>query len=128
MLDFDGTTDEEAVFRGVMPSHYSGGGITAIVTVMFTSATSGTANVELSLERGNRDADSDSFAAMTDGSVVPNGTSGVRTQVSIPISNDDGITAGDNFRLKMRRDADGTNGTDDITSDMELVAIELRET
>ena len=37
------------------------------------------------------------------------------------------VVAGDLFRIKVRRDADGTNGTDDITTDMELLAIEVVE-
>lgn len=129
VLDFDGSTDEEAIFSGVMPSNYAGGGVTAVLHVMFTSATSGTANIEVSIERGNTDADANSFDAMTDGSAVPNGTSGVETQVTIPMTNGvDSVAAGDKFRVKVRRDADGTNGTDDITTDMELITIELRET
>ena len=128
VLDFDGAADEEAVFSTVMPSHYAGGGITAILHVVFTSATTGTANIECSLERGSTDMDADSFAAMTDGSATPNGTSGIETQVTIVLLNMDSIVAGDHFRFKVRRDADGTNGTDDITTDMELRSIELRET
>jgi hypothetical protein len=126
-LDFDGSADEEAVFSGVMPSHYAGGGISVILHVGFTSATSGTANIECSVERGTTDKDADSFDTMTDGSAVPNGTSGIETKVTINLANNDSIVAGDHFRLKVRRDADGTNGTDDVATDMELYSIELRE-
>jgi hypothetical protein len=35
--------------------------------------------------------------------------------------------AGEPFRLKVRRDADGTSGTDDIATDAELVRIVIRE-
>lgn len=126
-LDFDGTADEEAVFSGIVPSHYAAGGFTVILHVAFTSATSGTANIELTVERGTTDKDADSFAAFTDASAVPNATSGIETQVTIAMANMDAIVAGDTFRLKVRRDADGTNGTDDIVSDMELFGIELRE-
>ena len=128
VLDFDGSADEEAIFSAVMPSHYGGGGITVILHVAFTSATSGTANIECSVERGSTDMDADSFDTMTDGSATPNGTSGIETQVTIALANNDSIVAGDKFRLKIRRDSDGTNGTDDVTTDMELIAVELRET
>lgn len=37
VLDFDGSTDEEAVFSGVLPTHYSGGGLT-IETLSSTSS------------------------------------------------------------------------------------------
>jgi len=40
----------------------------------------------------------------------------------------DSLANGEAYRLKIRRDADGTSGTDDITTDAELVAVVLRET
>lgn len=131
VLDFDGSADEEAVFTAVMPAHYAGGGVTVKAHIAFTSAVSGTANVEVSFERITAlDIDADSFATMTDGSVTPNGTSGIETVLSINFANGaamDSVVAGDLFRLKIRRDADGTNGTDDITTDMELIGIEIVE-
>lgn len=130
-LDFDGSADEEAVFTGVMPDHYAGGGVTVKLHVAFTSATSGTANIEVSFERmTGLDIDADSFATMTDGSATPNGTSGIETIVSINFANGaamDSVVAADLFRIKMRRDADGTNGTDDVTTDMELLGVEIVE-
>jgi len=132
VLDFDGATDEEAVFKGIMPAHYAGGGLTVKVHVTFTSATSGTANIECMLERiTGLDIDADSFAAMQDASAVPNATSGIETVASITFTSGaqmDSIVVADLFRLKIRRDADGTNGTDDVTTDMELLGIEVLET
>jgi hypothetical protein len=132
-LDFDGSADEEAHFTGVMPANYSAAtGVTVKLHVAFTSATSGTANIEVSWERvSGLDMDSQSFATMIDGSAAANGTSGIETVVSIAFTQGaqmDSVVAGDLFRLKVRRDADGTNGTDDIASDMELYAIEVVET
>lgn len=131
-LDFDGATDEEAVFTGIMPANYAGGGLTVKVHVAFTSATTGTANIECHLERiTGLDIDADSFAAMQDVGVSANGTSGIEVVGSITFTSGaqmDSIVAGDLFRLKIRRDADGTNGTDDITTDMELLGIEVVET
>lgn len=127
-LDFDGATDEEAVWSFIVPSHYAAGGFTCILHWAFTSAVAGTMNVEVSVERGSTDKDADSFAAMTDGSVTPDGTSGIETQQTVVLANMDSIVAGDLCRLKVRRDADGTNGTDDIATDAELYGIEVRET
>lgn len=131
VLDFDGSVDEEAVFTGVMPDHYAGGGVTVKAHVAFTSATSGTANIEISFERmTGLDIDADSFATMTDGAATPNGTTGIETIVSINFADGaamDSVVVGDLFRLKLRRDADGTNGTDDVTTDMELLGIEIVE-
>src|SRR3990167_5268324 len=132
VLDFDGATDEEAVFTGIMPDNYASGGLTVKVHVAFTSATSGTANIECMLERiTGLDIDADSFATMQDVGVTANGTSGIEVVGSITFTDGaamDSIVIGDLFRLKIRRDADGTNGTDDITTDMELMGIEVLET
>lgn len=132
VLDFDGAADEEAVFKGVMPAHYASGGLTVKVHVAFTSATSGTANIECHLERiTGLDIDADSFATFQDVGVTANGTSGIEVVGSITFTSGaamDSIVVGDLFRLKIRRDADGTNGTDDITTDMELLGIEVLET
>jgi hypothetical protein len=133
-LDFDGATDEEAVFSGIMPRNYAGGGITVYLHVAFTSATSGNAYWSVSLERmdvGTLDLDADSFAAVQSAAGNPNGTSGIMTLVTITFTNGaqmDSIAAGDMFRLKVRRDADGSAGTDDVTTDAELVGIEVKET
>ena len=129
-LDFDGSTDEEAVWSFVVPSHYAAGGFTVLLHVAFTTETNNTlrANLELSVERGTTDKDADSFATMTDGEVAPNATSGIETVLTIALANMDSIVAGDHVRLKVRRDADGTNGTDNIATDMELYSIEVRET
>lgn len=128
-LLFDGAADEEAVFSGIVPASYAGGGFTLLIHVSFVSATSGTANIEAQVERvTGLDIDTDSFATFTDASATPNATSGIETVVTIPMANMDLIVAGDLFRLKIHRDADGTNGIDDVTTDMELLMIEVRET
>lgn len=131
-LDFDGSADEEAIFTGIMPQNYDGGGVTVILKVRFTSATSGNAFFQAGFERmTGLDVDADSFAAFQGADADPNGTSGIETACSIPFTNGaqmDSVVAGDEFRLKVRRDADGTVGTDDVTTDAELYAIEIRET
>lgn len=134
VLDFDGSTDEEAVFTGVLPRHYGGGGITVYLHVMFTSATSGSAYWQAGIERmddGTLDLDADSFASFQGAAGNPNGTSGRMTLVTITFTSGaqmDSLAAGEAFRLKVRRDADGTAGTDNTTTDAELVAIEIKET
>jgi hypothetical protein len=40
----------------------------------------------------------------------------------------DSLAAGEMFRLKIHRDADGSAGTDDVASDAELAGIEIKET
>ena len=134
VLDFDGATDEEAVFTGILPRHYGGGGLTVYLHVMFTSATSGSAYWQAAFERmddGTLDTDADSFASFKGAAGNPNGTSGVMTLVTITFTSGaemDSLAAGEMFRLKIRRDADGTAGTDDVATDAELVGIEIKET
>lgn len=133
VLDFDASTDEEAVFRGVMPQNYAGGGLTLKIHVMLTSATSGNVVLQAALERvTGQDADSDGFASFqASGQVAANGTSGIESIATITFTNGaqmDSVVAGDEFRLKIRRDADSTTATDDAAGDMEYKSCELRET
>lgn len=134
VLDFDGSTDEEAVFPILIPGAYAGGGITIYIHFMMTSATSGTIRFQAAFERcgdGGTDLDSDSFAAFQSGGEAVPGTSGQVGVVSIAFADGaeiDSITTRDAGRLKIRRDADGTTGTDDVITDLELFRIEGRET
>lgn len=133
VLDFDGSADEEAVFTSILPRNYAGGGLTVVLHVMFTSATSGNAFWQAGIERiddGTLDTDADSFAAFQGAAGNPNATSGVMTAVTITFTAGaqmDSLVAGEEFRLKIRRDADGSAGTDDVTTDGELVGVEIKE-
>ena len=134
VLDFDGSTDEEAYFELVMPAHYGGGGIAIDLYVALTSATSGTSRWQTDIERINSagpDLDSDSFVgSFQSAGGAANGTSGIPTIITISHTNGaqmDSLAAGEPFRLKVRRDADGTSGTDDIATDAELVRVVIRE-
>lgn len=134
VLDFDGSTDEEAVFTGILPRNYAGGGLTVYLHVMFTSATSGNAYWQAAIERmddASLDTDADSFAAFQGAAGNPNATSGAMTLVTITFTSGaqmDSLAAGEMFRLKIRRDADGSAGTDDVATDAELVGVEIKET
>jgi len=134
VLDFDGVTDEEAVFTDILPRNYANGGVTVYLHVSFTTAVSGTSRWQVAFERMNDsglDIDADSFEAFQSAACLPNGTSGIMTLVTITFTNGsqmDSLAVGEMFRLKVRRDADGTSGTDDITTDAELVGVELKET
>ena len=134
VLDFDGSTDEEAVFTGVLPRHYAGGGLTVRTFWAFTTATTGSLRVQAAIERidaSSLDIDADSFAAFQSAGGSAPGTSGQVIAVDVAFTDGaqmDSLAAGELFRLKIRRDADGTSGTDDITTDAELLGIAIRET
>jgi hypothetical protein len=130
-LDFDATTNESAIFRGIMPRHYAGGGITVYLHYAMSSAEADTVDWDVAIERigdGQQDVDSDGFAAVNsvDNTTVP-GTSGLVDIVSVAFTDGadmDSVAAGEMFRLKVTRDA----ASDDAAGDAELYAVELRET
>jgi len=133
-LDFDASTDESAIFSGVLPRHYAGGGITVTLMWAATSATSGTVRWDVSIERQAdeaQDIDSDGFAsAQSAGGTAP-ATSGMLQYTTIAFTDGaqmDSLAVGERFRLKVTRDADGSGGTDDATGDAELLGVEIKET
>ena len=134
VLDFDPDTDESAIFTGILPRHYSGGGITIYIHWMATSAIAGTCRWQTAIERhqaGVTDSDSDDFATANSGGDIASTTSGSEVVTAIAHTNGvqiDSLAVGERFRLKVNRDADGTSGTDDMSGDAELVCIELKET
>jgi len=131
VLDFDDTTNEDAVFAGVMPEHYGGGGLTIEIHYSMSSATSGDVDWDVAFERigdQQQDIDSDGFAGANsvNNTTVP-ATSGNVDVVSV-ILNDgadmDSIEAGEMFRLKVTRDA----ASDTASGDAELHAVHVKET
>ena len=134
VLDFDGATDEEAVFSDVLAPDYSGAGLTVETYWAFTSATSGSLRVQAAIERidaSSLDIDADSFASFQSAGGTAPGTNGQVIKVTITFTSGaqmDSLAAGEAYRVKIRRDADGTSGTDDIATDAELLRVVVRET
>ena len=132
VLDFDDAADENAVFSGVMPHRYSGGGVVCYLHWTGATATSGSVVWDASWERiaeDDLDVDADSFAAVQSVTDGTNGTSGKLNVCSIAFANGaqmDYVAAGELFRLKINRDAN--NGSDGMTGDAELHAVVVRET
>ena len=131
VLDFEDTTNESAVFAGVMPANYGNGGVTVSIHYAMSSATSGDLDWDVAFERigdQQQDVDSDGFAAANsvDNTTVP-GTSGNVDVVSVTFTDGadmDNVAAGEGFRLKVTRDA----ASDTAAGDAELLFVELRET
>ncbi len=131
VLDFDDTANESAVFSGVMPRTYGGGGLTVYIHFSMTSATSGDVDWDVAFERigdQQQDLDSDGFAAVNsvDNTTVP-GTSGLVDIVNVTFTDGadmDSIAVGEKFRIKITRDA----ASDTATGDAELAAVEIKET
>ena len=88
VLDFAPSgSNESAVFTGVMPQHYDGGGVTVYLHYAMSSAVSGDIDWDVAFERigdQGQDIDSDGFAAVNsvDSTTVP-GASGLVDVVSV---------------------------------------------
>ena len=135
VLDFDAATDESAVFGGVLPNNYAGGGLTVTLVWMATSATTGGVSWDVSIERHQDDAfdiDADGFAAANNsGSATTASASGEQQYTDVTFTDGadmDSLAAGESFRIKITRDADGTTATDDMTGDAELLRVVMKET
>lgn len=130
VLDFDTATQEAAIFTGILPSDYAGGGVTVTLWCALSTATSGTVGWDVAFERTQvltDDIDSDSFAtAQVVTAVTVPGTSGQVLAMSINISdgaNMDNLAAGELFRLRVRRDV----ANDTAAGDAELLRVALVE-
>lgn len=130
VLDFDSTTGETAIFTGILPRHYAGGGITVYVHWAATSAVTGTIGWLVSIERIGTalDIDADSFAsAKTITATTVSGTSGTVSITNVAFSDGaeiDSLAVGEAFRLKITRDV----ANDTATGDAEIIGVELKET
>ncbi len=132
VLDFDPSTDEEAVFGGIMPRHYAGGGVTVMLVWMTSTAVGGEqVRWEAQFERHQDDAfdlDGDGFAAVQGVTADVPTVAGEVSYDDIAFTNAqiDGLLVGESFRLKVRRDVD--LAADDAPGDAELLRVEIRET
>jgi len=132
VLDFDDTTAESAIFSGVLPRNYSGGGITATVIWLATTAVAGNVKWTAQFDRhqsGVDDVDSDSFATAGMAAGTAPATSGASQYTAIAFTDGaaiDSVAIGESFRVKVSRNA--ADVEDDMVGDAEILAVELRET
>lgn len=131
-LAFDASTDEMCYWSLRMPADYASAPVMKILYKM-TSATSGAVlfegRVAAVSDGDSADVDAKALDA-TNASVsttVP-GTAGIIDEISITLTNADSVAAGDFVIAYLRRDADGTNGTDSATGDAEVVAVSITYT
>lgn len=131
VLDFDGATNESAVFSTVMPRHYAGSGVTVYIHYAMSTDTTNDIDWDAAFERigdQQQNLGSDGFAAVqsVDNTTVP-GTAGLVDIVSIAFTDGaqmDSVAVGEGFRLKVTRDA----ASDTSTDDAELRFVEIKET
>jgi hypothetical protein len=129
VLDFDDSDNESAQFSAVLQPGYDGGGLTVDIYWAATSATSGSVVWDVSFERGTTDIDSDSYASANSATASTNGTSGIITKTTITFTDGaemDSMAAGDFYRVRLGRH--GSNGSDTMSGDAEMLSITVRET
>lgn len=130
VLDFDDSAVESAVFRGVVPGQYAGGGFTVDLYWLATSATAGDAKWGVSAERDDPnhfDLDGDNFGTESTVTTTANATSGkvVKSSLTITHANLGSPDPGDPFRVKVRRLA--SDVADTMSGDAELAAVHVKE-
>lgn len=133
-LAFDSASDEYADFPCVLPRHYAGGGLT-LTLYWFSTQTSGTCRWGAAIRRVQDDAeDIDTTAHSYDFNTVGATTASAAGELNYATitftdgADMDSLAVGEYFILRIFRDGDGTSGTDDLTGDAGLVAIEIKET
>ena len=127
VLDFDDTTEESVYFVGVLPSNYSGNGITAVLTWAATSDDDSMhqAGWGVSAERHpvGFDLDTDDFTPTGQAYIWLPTEPGEIKRTAMSLSDTSSFVAGESFRLRVQRMA-----TDDSAEgDVELLVVELRE-
>ena len=130
-LDFSGGgTNESAVFSGVMPQNYAGGGVEVYIHYATDATDQDDIDWDAAFERigdQQQDIDADGFAAVqsVDNTATPAVSHNVDI-VSIAFTDGaqmDSVVAGESFRLKITRDT----ASDVMTEDANLVKVEIRE-
>lgn len=127
---FDDTTPEFMHWTFRMPSDYSSS-LVAKIQYSMVSAIANEIVVAVEVYKISDGAtaaiDTDSYAtANTSSAITVPGTAGYPDEISLTLTNDDGVAANDWTAVRFSRDADAAG--DDATGDMELVAISLEYT
>jgi len=120
-LLFDDTTVEHAVWQFKMPDDY-GGNLVAKIQYTMASATSGKVDFEVSVMAVSggdaQDLDADSYDTVNAGNATVPGTAGYLGELTITLTNDDDVAAGDYVRVKLE-DVRSSN-PDKATGDCEV--------
>lgn len=125
VLDFDDTTNENAIFVSIIPeSAVLVSGLIIRLIWVATTATTGACVWQVSLESMTSDIDSDSFDTAASATATTNATSGTPNYTQITLTTIDSVTSGDGFRLKVTRNA--LSASDTMTGDAELIAVEIK--
>ena len=133
LLDFDdGATNEFASFRGIMPEHYGGGGITCTILWSSGAATTGDARWEIAFKSVTDDADDLDSKVYADANAVNTTTANVAGEVAYAdIAFTDGAdmdSIAKNEMFFMTINTDSADAAHTLVGDAELHAIYITET
>ena len=129
-LLFSATQTESALWQFRMPGNYASGLVAKLIYTM-ASAIANKVDMEvevMALSDGDSDPDVASFDTvneMTGGTTVP-GTAGITDEISITLTNDDSVAAGDLVIVRVNRDHDDADDT--ASGDLELRVFSLEYT
>jgi len=131
VYEFPNNLDTVAIFRGILPRNYAGGGITAYVHWMCKTVTSGNVPWQGDWENdADQDLDADGFTGSPQSATgAANATCGKETVTAIVFTDGaqiDSVAVGNLFRFKLIRN--GLNAADTIEDVAQLLGIELKET
>lgn len=129
VLAFDASTDETCYFTFPAPQGLTGT-ITVVVYYTMASATTGAVYFQAAFEAVTAAdalnlASATSFDTANSGNGTVPGTAGYMQTISITMTNNDSIAAGDYVRLSLNRDAD--NASDTATGDANVLLVEIRD-
>lgn len=124
---FDASNDESVMWQFQVPGDYVGSPAIRVKYKM-ASATSGVVRFEgriAALTDGDATSMNAKAFATTNsvGDTVPATTAGKVGEFTISLTNNDSLAALDMCVLQLRRDADGTTGTDDAAGDCHVVGV-----
>lgn len=131
-LDADASTEETVSWEAVLPRNYAGGGLTARIAWMASSATTGSVVWGGAIERHDDeglDLDADSFATEQTATGAAPATNGMVQYTEITFSagaNMDSLAIDEHFRFKLARKV--ADGSDDMAGDAEVLSVAIRET
>lgn len=132
VLAFDAATDETCYWTVAVPQGFTGT-MTANITYMMASATSGAVGFQIQVEAvtagdaTDLDAGTSFDAVNNSASTTVPATAGYIGQISITLTNQDSAAAADYLRFSLNRDADGSAITDSATGDAYVLALEVRD-
>jgi hypothetical protein len=129
VLAYDAATQETAYWTFVAPQGLAGA-LSCVLSLIGNAAGTNSTYWEVALEAVTSadavDLDAgDSFASVNAGNVAMPATQGHMVQVTVTLTNNDGIAAGDLVRVSIARDAD--HASDTFAADAYLLVAEIRE-